>query len=654
MDTAEEYSTPDKRVLLNGALNQSDSAMVESPKMTNIHAFIDNDDVKKAQQIMQQTFHDGQYTEYANWLGLQENRCVLKEFLNLVRPWPLSLYLSLCKLSRCLYLIAEAGPLDSILEELSIQWMEEHGEDAPYFKGNYKVCHIILFSLLILNSDLHNESFDYKFTADQFVENTIYAVNYEMKEGDAKADEQLMKRDLAAYFVDVTNAPLPLCPRRNTSVLSNGKSNGNGNGAATASRVVSGERDTTSTAGHSNNLSPPRDNVSLAPTSHGRSSLSVSRKTSIFSLRPGSSILERTMTGQSTMSSASEFSQHVDPTQFYVQEPQDDYFGQQNDSLWLVDHELNFKATKANQFTPPTHEKHPNNGSSHIIMRFFKKNHSSSLSHQHQRIQNANKKMQRTRAVVRMGSLELHLPKQKNKFRNHTYPSSVMKGRSADETVQKLNLFGAFAEPIGETVIELGGTSKPKCFQITLSEDQHYKNLVFECATPLQCEVYIDSINFWASRITPTPNSQFEMVSNQEYGWSEKLLNEFKANPKAFEPTKKGIRVFKWEPLYGVDSLYTNFNAQESGKLQMDSQLLDWQIFVSKLRDWIDEHNNLKPTLVDMWSHSPYFELVMDNWNVRYLFLNKQYHKHNEYLTVLKKAYELTNETDNETHEICT
>lgn len=86
MDTAEEYSTPDKRVLLNGALNQSDSAMVESPKMTNIHAFIDNDDVKKAQQIMQQTFHDGQYTEYANWLGLQENRCVLKEFLNLVRP----------------------------------------------------------------------------------------------------------------------------------------------------------------------------------------------------------------------------------------------------------------------------------------------------------------------------------------------------------------------------------------------------------------------------------------------------------------------------------------------------------------------------------------------------------------------------------------
>ncbi|CAG99953.1 Arf family guanine nucleotide exchange factor YEL1 [Kluyveromyces lactis] len=602
------FITPNKNQNHNRLMvgnEQSDPPIVESPKMTNIHAFINDADLQTADQMLKQTYRPLEYTQYANWLGAKENKRVLTEFLNLLRPWPTSLYLTLSKLSHGLYLIAEATPLDNILEELAAQWTDEHKDKVSHFQGNYRVCHIILFSLLILNSDLHNESFDYKFTVDQFIENTIYAIRYELK--DMQLDEKLIKDDLRGYYNQILDIPFPLCQPRTFKEVSN-------------------KNDYSSTS----NDSPSMNHSSMNPSPNERVSFSVSRKTSLFSLRPASSLLEKTTTSQSVLSSQSEWSQHVNATDFYVHQHEDDIFGKQNDSLWLVDHTLNFKVNKS------THSiSEPCDSATHGIMKLFRRGNN--LTHQQQRMENANRKMHRARVTVQKGSLELHLTKSKNKLsaRSLTGPNGIF----GTSIIQRFNLFGAFAELIGETIIDHTGASKPKCFQVEFADDQHHKSLIFECSSSKQCETFVDCINFWASRITPIPDSQFEMVSNQEYGWSGRILSEYQEDPNSFKVNPK-IKVFHWEPLYGLDSLYTNFNVEESGKLNMDSQLLHWKIFVTKLAEWINEHNDIKPALIKIWTHNPNFDLIMDNWNAKYLYLNRQYHKHNEYLKAIEKSYE--------------
>ncbi|CDO95013.1 unnamed protein product [Kluyveromyces dobzhanskii CBS 2104] len=579
---------------------ETDLPIVESPKMTNIHAFIDDMGLKTADQMIRQSYGPLEYTEYANWLGARENKKALTEFLNLLRPWPASLYLTMSKLSHFLYMIAEATPLDNILEELSVQWTEDHKNDGMFCQGDYRVCHIILFSLLILNSDLHNETFDMKFTEDQFVQNTINALKHDLK--DAQIDEEPIKEELKIYYNQINNIPFPICQSKAPS---------DSNSKYSASAATN-------------------DTTSLKTSSNRRNSRHVSRKTSFFSLRPGSSVLERSPTTQSVMSSASEWSQHVNAADFYVHQPEDEIFGKQNDSLWLVDYTLNFKLNKLNSSNSNTPHS-SNNG----FMKLFRKGNS--LIQEQQRAENSSKKMHRARVVVQKGSLELQLSKGKNflSSRSFTNPSSLF----GNSFVRKFNLFGAFAETIGETVIDSTGTSKSKWLQVQLSGDQYQKLLVLECSSSAQCQNYLNCINFWASRITPIPDSQFEMVSNQEYGWSEKLLSEYAKDPISFKVDPK-IKIFQWEPLHGLDSVYTNFNVEESGKLSMDSQLYQWRIFVTKLADWMHEHNHLKPRLIEIWTGNPNFEVIMDNWNAKYLYLNNQYHKHNEYLKALEKGYE--------------
>lgn len=351
----------------------SDSPMVESPKMTNMSSFINEDKIQKAEQMLNQTYAGLEYTEYANWLGLQENRPVLSEFLRILKPWPSSLYSTLSKLSSNLYLIAEAGPLDTILEELARQWVQMHGQEAKHYGNDFKICHIVLFSLLILNSDLHNETFDYKFTMEQFIDNTLYAVRHELK--DIELDEIPIKDDLRTYYKDILENQFPLC------------------GAKKA-----------------NSLHESKNDVATPKVSNMRSSYSVSRKTSIFSLRPSSNMLERAATGQSTISAASEWSQSANATDFYVHETQDEMFGKQNDTLWMMDHSVNYKmhGSSGSAMEPLSS---PFN---HGIMKLFGR--SNNLNQQQRMIENANRNMRKVRVTVQKGSLELHLSKSKSKL----------------------------------------------------------------------------------------------------------------------------------------------------------------------------------------------------------------------------------------------
>lgn len=577
--------------------SMNDSAIVESPKITNIHALVEQQNERLASDVILQRLQGLDYTQYANWLGTEKRRPILVEMMKQLKPWPESLYDSLCKLSVNLYLIAEAGPLDTILEVLAMQWIADNGEKFPYMEGNFKICHIVLFSLLILNSDLHNDSFEFTFTREQFIDNTLYAARFEAKT--QELDDDSLKDDFGKYYDTITEHPLPLCHSRNVTALS--KSN--------------------------------KHIAESIPSTYARSrtSMSISRKTSLFSLRPGSSFLERTPTASTVMSANSEFSVIPRASQFYVHEPLDDKFERENDTLWTMDYEVNYKLRNK----PRIQESKSLQGSSGHgsgIFKIFRKNNY--VSQLHQRIENANKNMQTVRAIVRRGCLELHIPKSKMMLSHRVY------SKSSKFSVLKLNLFGAFAEGNGEEVIDSKGSKRPKCFIVEFPADQYSKQLVFECDTAEQCKKYVDSINFWASRITPIPDSQFELVSNLEYGWSQRILNKFSQRHGNWK-LDSNTKVYEWEPLYGVETVCTNLNANESGRLQMDSQLLHWKLFVSKLNDWINEHNNLKPVLIKVWDKSPNFELVMSNWNKKYLFLNNQYHKYNQYEQALNLGHEM-------------
>ena len=72
-----------------------------------------------ASEILEGTFKDVSYKEYANFLGNDNNNQVLTEFVKLLSPLPSSLLETLFNLSKSIYFIAEAQNIDRILECLS-------------------------------------------------------------------------------------------------------------------------------------------------------------------------------------------------------------------------------------------------------------------------------------------------------------------------------------------------------------------------------------------------------------------------------------------------------------------------------------------------------------------------------------------------------
>lgn len=105
----------------------------------------------------------------------------MTEFVKLLSPLPSSLLETLFNLSKSIYFIAEAQNIDRILECLSKEWIACHPN--THWKSGYKSCHIVLFSLLILNSDLHNSfQVDHKkikFSMVAFINNTLRALREE-------------------------------------------------------------------------------------------------------------------------------------------------------------------------------------------------------------------------------------------------------------------------------------------------------------------------------------------------------------------------------------------------------------------------------------------------------------------------------------------
>ena len=175
-----------------------------------------------ASEILEGTFKDVSYKEYANFLGNDNNNQVLTEFVKLLSPLPSSLLETLFNLSKSIYFIAEAQNIDRILECLSIEWIACHPN--THWKSGYKSCHIVLFSLLILNSDLHNNfQVDHKkikFSMVAFINNTLRALTEENEYEELKiySREHLIIEELSEYYKTLNETPLPLCTESRTSI----------------------------------------------------------------------------------------------------------------------------------------------------------------------------------------------------------------------------------------------------------------------------------------------------------------------------------------------------------------------------------------------------------------------------------------------------
>ena len=74
-------------------------------------------------------------------------------------------------------------------------------------------------------------------------------------------------------------------------------------------------------------------------------------------------------------------------------------------------------------------------------------------------------------------------------------------------------------------------------------------------------------------------------------------------------------------------------------RVTLRERIRELREFTTRLGQLIDIHNEVKPRLVKLWQDTLHFEKVMDNWNERYLFLNKQYKRREIYLATLQRAW---------------
>ncbi|CCH62708.1 hypothetical protein TBLA_0I00460 [Henningerozyma blattae CBS 6284] len=207
--------------------------LVESPTMSTIHSFTTTQfttpdpnekvpsitDKEIAYKMLLHEYFKVEFKEYANYLGSKKNNLILQSFIGLLKPLPSSLLDCLIQLSKSVYLIAESQNLDRILEELSKQYAKQYPDSI--FSTHFELYHIVLFSLLILNSNLHTfvgTSSSITVSLSIFIDDTLYALK---KECDRKkwdylelvenvSSDENIKTALAKYYKELELRQLPL------------------------------------------------------------------------------------------------------------------------------------------------------------------------------------------------------------------------------------------------------------------------------------------------------------------------------------------------------------------------------------------------------------------------------------------------------------
>lgn len=548
----------------------------------------------KAMKLIKNEYREIDYKEYLNYLSRPENKLILRAFVRLLSPLPVRLYDTIRKVSLSIYFIGGARAIDAVLEEVSLEWISTH--NLPHYENNYKLVHITLFSLLLLNSDLYNNVSQLKFSRDEFIDNTVYAL---LKES-ATLHKEKFVFELGCYYDLISAERLPLHQQPRV--------------------VVPISKSADLKKSYSSDIRKFQRIQRSFSDSSSTSSSSLNIRCSFSSTHSGGSTKKK-------------YFQSIDFPRLYLPEPIDEQFKQENHPYWIMDEVMQFRESiinipKTPPFAQPTVQS--TESSKRTMLNWLKPEGCSSIFKEHGLTKKCNHKWHNARVIVKEGRLYI--------FDFKGFPALTSKQANIDMCKRKnfsytvLNLFGASTILLQENIVSSTNDHKQWNFNISFPKTLDYEHdriFHFQVSDLLIAHNFVNCVNIWSARITPIPTAQFEMVSNQEYGWSEKLLN------KNTQP--ETVSLVFWQPLIGIESIYNDLSDVPYNSLK--TQFFILKHFIEKLIDLIDEHNEKKSKIIKVWSHlnsSVKFDIAMDNWNRRYLFLNFMFEKHNLYYRALE------------------
>lgn len=529
-----------------------------------------------AKEIYNQQYNKLSPDQYAAYLGTAKDESIAacQYFMTFFEPWSNSLIGSLRLLCSKLYLIGESTQIDQILEIFSKSWLSFNKDNVI---GDYKAIHIVCFSLFILNSDLHNEhNLETKFTKTEFVTNTIDAI----KEDSSVEinDITTLESQLKIYYDSIEAEQLEILKVQQKI------------------RVTKRDVSNSSTSSNSSKRINSVSNVSI------RSSRNSRRYSSI-----GSSIfIDRETTLTDSMDTNYEVEYKKDKTDSRLEK-----LG----PPWLIEGLLKCEVK--------TDLKKKKNG------WFSKLTHNNNVISTDLDIYNI-KDWKQNIVIISKGLLKQY------SFGSSSDRNKFMKTKSDKyvNTVMTYNLYSAVASLVEENVISnadnrTNGIAWVLTIPDLLTSDQSQdKKIVYYASSLDIAQNFIETCNFWAARITAIPTTEEAIVTNAEFGWSDEVLKR--------QRSLKNLPVQKWEKLVSIESSFI------PSSYTLAEQFEQLQKYVDHLEHLIDDHNGLKPILENIWGGDEQlkqqYDLVISNWNEKYVYMYKQHQKFKIYLDSLAFA----------------
>lgn len=647
-----------------------------------------NNTLQIAQEILDGTYNAISYKEYANFLGAKTNHDILVNFVKLLNPLPYSLLSVLNKLSNSLYLIAESQNMDKILEEVSKQWVEAYPKNK--WGDRYQMCHIVLFSLLILNSDLHNEenkvNQNYnKFSCEEFIDNTISTIEIELNKSkddnfviinnfdEIKVD---LTSELVSYYESLKHSALPVLKIRSNEDYINSSTDNKS--------YITSKR---------NHIKRTTSNVS---TLTRNTSLSLFEKKSVHTIN---SQLD---------SQIHDFDKnkvkHLREQNFnllYFKELFDDQLIQKRCPVWIMDtilyiYEDSYKMLKLFKgqlsggidyhsnnyenglnYSDSNIEKYLNSSkskSSFLLkwlkkQQMFRQHHLSNNYSKHNQTAFLEPELKWLKLRIKISEGRLFIYKDNKEREDEGEIHKDKNYRKKDYFI--INLFDCTAELLQTNIVigKQNGSSNANNINYNININIPYngvdhqniinnnnnnnnKTIILQFRTKNKDKAYyvVKCINFWASRISSIPDSQFELVSNEEYGWSNKILSSLSLLPEHDITKLNQINISEWKPLLSTLDIFDMDEEEEElqdeksylmagNNQKLEEKLCELKGFINRLDELIDEHNQIKPSIIEIWNETKQFDKVMNNWNNKYLFLNNQYQRQLIYYKTLNESY---------------
>lgn len=177
------------------------------------------------------------------------------------------------------------------------------------------------------------------------------------------------------------------------------------------------------------------------------------------------------------------------------------------------------------------------------------------------------------------------------------------------------------------------------------------KKFIFEAGTTEVATEFVNTCNFWASKITAIPTME-ESMSSLEYGWSN--LDRLAQLGDGFKKTKA---ISKWDHIPKGVYLSNYVISEEDDQVQHDGILKQ---FVQMLK----YYNNLKSLYINFnqnktkfmkgfrkYSNSSNYKLVTSNYEARLAEYKTELSKYKSYLVLLAYGLKLRFDTEDEDKE---